>query len=90
MFVQDQLAAGLGSSDRWRSGQSRPKAPKVATRVRLKATVFLAGQVTAPTRSLTVKSSMVSPPCTGACSGLGLITAWCPASLIAPRRSPMP
>ena len=32
------------------------------------------GQVTVPACSLTAKSSMVSPPLTGACSGLGLIT----------------
>ena len=49
-----------------------------------------AGQVTVPLSSLTVKSSTVNPPSTGACIGLGLITASWPASQIAPRRSPVP
>jgi hypothetical protein len=62
----------------------------VATRVRLIGRVLPAGQVTVPAVSSTVKSSMVNPPGTGAGSGFGLITAWCSASLIAPRRSPVP
>src|SRR6266705_2428622 len=36
------------------------------------------------------EGSTVNPPGTGACNGLGLITASCPASPIAPRRSPVP
>jgi hypothetical protein len=82
-----QLGAdrGLGAGQ-----QPRRDGRAVATRVRLKATVCPAGQVTMPACSSTVKSSMVSPPCTGACSGLGLITAWCPAFSIASRRSPVP
>ena len=75
---------------RSRSGQSRQATPKVAMRVRLSATVCPAGQVTVPACSSTVKSSTVNPPSTGACSGLGLITAAWPASSIAPRRSPVP
>jgi hypothetical protein len=80
----------LLAGHRWRSGQSRQAAPKVAIRVRLSATVRPAGQVTVPACSPAAKSSTVSPPATGACSGLGLITAACPAPAIAPRRSPVP
>ena len=79
----EQVVAGCRTSlrpvlqvvHRRRSGQLRHKTPKVATRVRLSATACPAGQVTVPCRSSTVKSSTVNPPLTGACSGLGLITA---------------
>ncbi len=57
---------------RARSGQSRHSAPKVATRVRLKATVCPAGQVTVPRCSSTVKSSAVKPALDGRARRLGL------------------
>jgi len=59
-------------------------------RVVLIGRVLPLGQVTVASASLTVKSSTVNPPSTGDCNGLGLITASCPASWIAPRRSPVP
>ena len=37
-----------------------------------------------------MKSSTVNPPGTATCKGFGLITARCPAVLIAARRSPVP
>jgi hypothetical protein len=52
--------------------------------------VIPAGQVTVPAAASTVKSSAVKPPWTAGRSGQGLITAWCPAAVIAARRSPVP
>jgi hypothetical protein len=43
-----------------------------------------------PFSSSTVKASAVSPRGTAGCSGLGLITARCPAPAIASRSSPVP
>jgi hypothetical protein len=75
---------------RSRSGQLPQAAPKMTLRVGVISRVRPAGQVTAPACSSTVKSSMVNPPATAGCTGLGLITAWCPAWPIASRRSPVP
>ena len=52
--------------------------------------VIPAGQVTVPAAASAVKSSVVKPPSTAGWTGLGLITAWCPALPIAARRSPVP
>src|SRR6266498_2968954 len=67
----------------------RPVAPVVIP-VMLIGRAWPVGQVTVPARSSTVKSSTVNPPTTAACSGLGLITAVCPAPAMASRRSPVP
>jgi len=75
---------------RARSGQVPQAAPKMTLRVGVTGRVMPAGQVTVPACSSTVKSSTVNPPGTAGCSGLGLITARCPALPIASRRSPVP
>jgi hypothetical protein len=48
------------------------------------------GQVTVAAAVSRVKSSRVKPPATAGRAGQGLITAWCPASAIAWRSSPVP
>ena len=87
-FVQDELAAGLagGAALAQRAvpaGHAEGGDPGAAE------VDGVPGRAAAvPASSSTAKSSTVNPPATGACSGLGLITAWCPASQIAPRRVP--
>ena len=75
---------------RERSGQVRQAAPKTTWRDGGMVRVIPAGQVTVPACSSTAKSSRVNPPSTAGCTGLGLITARCPALPIASRRSPVP
>ena len=75
---------------RARSGQVRQAAPKTTWRAGGIVRVTPAGQVTVPACSSTVKSSRVNPPGTAGWTGLGLITAWCPAFPIASRSSPVP
>lgn len=73
-----------------RSGQARQAAPKMTAFLAVTCRVMPAGQVTVPAAASTVKSSTVKPPSTAGWTGLGLMTAWCPAAVIAARRSPVP
>ena len=88
--VQDELAAGLAGC------ALRAQRAVPAGRVeggdagRLSMTVCPAGQVTGA--GLLIDGEIIDGEAAldRACSGLGLITARCPASLRAPRRSPVP
>lgn len=63
--------------------QPRQAAPKVTLRRVLLRPGTSAGQVTVPAFLSTLKSSRVNPPSTAGLSGLGLMTAECPASCTA-------
>ena len=90
-LVQADGAAGLGGgAARQRAGSRGTAHRKTTLRVLVMGRVCPAGQLTVAACSSTVKSSTVNPPVTAAGIGLGLITASCPASWIAPRRSPVP
>lgn len=80
----------LEAVHRSRSGQARQAAPKITLRAGVIARVTPAGQVTVPDCSSTVKWSTVKPAGTAGRTGLGLITARCPAPPMAWRSSPVP
>jgi hypothetical protein len=72
------------------NGQLRQAAPNVAVPLRVIVRVKPFGQVTAAARWSMLKSSAVKPPGTGARSGIGLMSASCPASMSVARAAPLP
>ena len=78
--------AALAVVHRARSGQPRQATPKMTALRAVICRVIPAGQVTVPAAVSTIEViSQMKPPWTA-----GLITARCPASVIAARRSPVP
>lgn len=75
---------------RARSGQPRQRTPNETLPLGVSVLVCPAGQVTVPAVKSIANSSAVNPPGTGARSGIGLMTAVCPAAASAARASPVP